>query len=74
MILASVGIGMIRSLGAGAPRAHDPEDAVAPSPDVRIVYRCSNCGTEVLLLRKGADAPLRHCGEQMTMREEIART
>lgn len=69
--LAAFALGMLRSLSGRRPHAHDPMGA-AP-PDVRIVFRCATCGTELLVLRQGSDAPPRHCGESMTMREEIPR-
>jgi hypothetical protein len=72
--LATIGIGMLRSLVGRTPHAHDPEDAVTQPADVRIVFRCENCGTELLLLRRGSETAPRHCGEGMTLREEIARS
>jgi hypothetical protein len=72
LALGSIGFGMLRSLVGRTP--HQPlEQIEVPSPDVRISYLCDNCKTELLLLRKGSDAPPRHCGEAMTKREEIAR-
>jgi DNA-directed RNA polymerase subunit RPC12/RpoP len=38
-----------------------------------VIYRCENCGTELLLLVKGTEAAPRHCGEHMARREEIRR-
>lgn len=72
-VLAAFALGMLRSLSGRAPHAHQPEDAVAPPADVRIIYRCGTCGTELLVLRRGSDAAPRHCGESMTLREEIPR-
>ena len=72
-VLSSVGIGMLRSL-RGGPRSVPLPEVVAPPPDVRVTFWCETCGTEVLLLRKGSEAPPRHCGEGMTRREEIAHT
>jgi predicted RNA-binding Zn-ribbon protein involved in translation (DUF1610 family) len=69
---SAVGIGMLRSLGARRSRAGD-QPATLPPPDVHISYWCEACGTEVLLMREGSDAPPRHCGEPMIRREEIAR-
>lgn len=72
-VLAAFGLGMLRSLGGRTPHAHDPESAEAPPENVRIVFRCGTCGTELLVLRRGSDAAPRHCGEAMTLREEITR-
>ncbi|HEX8001501.1 MAG TPA: hypothetical protein VF519_02270 [Mycobacteriales bacterium] len=30
------------------------------------VYACQECGTQLVLLRRGSDKPPRHCGEAMT--------
>lgn len=68
----AIGIGMMRSLRS-APRSVPLPEVEPASPDVRVTYWCATCGTEVLLLRKGSEAPPRHCGEPMTRREEIAR-
>lgn len=70
--LSSVGIGMLRSLGARGPHTSPPPPTLPP-PDVRITFWCETCGTEFLLLRKGSDAPPRHCGEPMKRRDEVAR-
>jgi hypothetical protein len=70
--LASVGLAMMRSLVGRTP--HKPMDApVAPPPDVRVVFWCENCGTELLLVRRGSEAAPRHCGESMNTREEVGR-
>jgi hypothetical protein len=70
LALGAVGIGMLRSLVGRTP--HQPlAEIEAPPPDVRITYWCENCGTEVLLLRKGSELAPRHCGESMTRREEV---
>lgn len=47
---------------------------VGPAPvgdDERTLYRCGECGTEVLLVIRGAGTPLRHCGTRMHERTEI---
>lgn len=73
LVLFSIGIGMLRSLGARRP--HEPAGPPEPPPPgVRVTFWCENCGTEVLLLRQGTESPPRHCGEQMLRREEVARS
>lgn len=68
----AVGLATLR--GLARPRAKAAFEVVeAPPPGVRILYWCENCGTELLLLRKGSEAPPRHCGEPMIRREEILR-
>ena len=69
MIIIRLGIGLLRGFVRPAPAPPPPGELRS----VRIMFRCSICGTEVLLLRKGSEAPPRHCGEAMIMREEIAR-
>jgi hypothetical protein len=72
--IAWVGWGMFRSLLRRTPRNVPlPEPETTPA-DVRITYRCEECGTELLLLRKGSESPPRHCGEAMLRREEIERS
>jgi len=72
-VLVSIGLGMLLSLVRRTPRNVPLPDAEPPPADVRITYYCEECGTEVLLLRKGSEAAPRHCGEAMIRREEIAR-
>ncbi len=33
-----------------------------------LVYACETCGEQVVLLRRGSDAPPRHCSEKMVLR------
>lgn len=73
LVILLVGFATLRGLAGprgGAPPAE--EDAAVPE-GMRILWWCENCGAEVLVLRRGADTPLRHCGEAMVRREEIAR-
>ena len=34
-----------------------------------LVYACETCGEQVVLLRRGTDAPPRHCSETMVLRQ-----
>jgi hypothetical protein len=43
-----------------------PED-VAESGTL-LVFACETCGEQLVLLRKGTDAPPRHCAEKMVLR------
>jgi hypothetical protein len=72
-LLASIGIGMLLSLVRRTPTNVPLPEAEAPPAGLRVTYWCEECGTELLLVRKGSEAPPRHCGEAMTRREEIAR-
>ncbi|MGZ4138270.1 MAG: hypothetical protein ACXVQ6_00215 [Actinomycetota bacterium] len=72
-VLAWVGWGMLRSLTRRTPQNVPLPEPELPPRNVRITFWCAECGTEVLLLRKGSESPPRHCGEAMARREEIAR-
>lgn len=71
-LIAFIGTGMLRSLWH-APRSVPLPEALPTPVNTRILFWCSTCGTEVLLLRRGSDAPPRHCGEGMDRREEVPR-
>lgn len=36
--------------------------------DTLLVYACETCGEQLVLLRRGTDAPPRHCSETMVLR------
>jgi len=46
--------------------------AVEDGPE-RTVFRCEECGTEVLLLHRGTSRAPSHCGQRMTARTELLR-
>jgi hypothetical protein len=66
-----LGIASFGSLRAGA--AHIPDGPPEPVDTAaeRVVYWCDGCGTELLLLVRGAAVAPRHCGERMTERREV---
>ena len=74
LAIAWIGWGMFRSLLRRTPRNVPLPEPEVPPADVRITYRCEECGTELLLLRKGSESPPRHCGEAMLRREEVERS
>jgi hypothetical protein len=43
-----------------------PEDVVETG--TLLVFACEVCGEQLVLLRKGTDAPPRHCAEKMVLR------
>jgi hypothetical protein len=57
------GLASMRPLQVGA-KSYEPVDVVEESGVP--VYSCKECGTQVVLLRRGTDKPPRHCGEPMT--------
>ncbi|MGH2830742.1 MAG: hypothetical protein ACRDJM_09690 [Actinomycetota bacterium] len=73
LVIFAVGFGSVRGLtrprgGAGAASLPEPQPA---DPRVRVVWWCETCGAELLVLRRGTEAPFKHCGEPMTRREEV---
>ena len=70
--LASVGLAMLRSLRTAPPGNVPLPEPELPPPNVRVTYWCQECGTELLLVRKGSESAPRHCAEPMTKREEVA--
>jgi DNA-directed RNA polymerase subunit RPC12/RpoP len=50
----------------------DGVPAVQDGPE-RTVFRCAECGTEVLLLYRGTPKAPSHCGQRMIARTEIVR-
>lgn len=43
-----------------------PQDV--DEPGTILVFACEVCGEQLVLLRKGTDAPPRHCSEKMVLR------
>ncbi|HWL37001.1 MAG TPA: hypothetical protein VNQ77_12495 [Frankiaceae bacterium] len=57
------GLASMRPLQLGT-KTYDPVDVVEDSGVP--VYSCKECGTQLVLLRRGSDKAPRHCGEAMT--------
>lgn len=73
VFIYSVGVASLGSLKRGASYIPDgPPEPVDPAEE-RITYFCAGCGAEALLLVRGSSTPLRHCGEKMHERTEVAR-
>jgi DNA-directed RNA polymerase subunit RPC12/RpoP len=64
----------IASLRVLVHDAHD-DDGVPPVQEgpERTVFRCAECGTEVLLLYRATPKAPSHCGQRMVARTEIVR-
>lgn len=56
------GLASMRPLHVGA-KTYEPVDVM--EPDGVPVYSCKECGTQLVLLRRGSDKRPRHCGEAM---------
>jgi hypothetical protein len=56
------GLASMRPLTVGA-KAYEPVDVVEESGVP--VYACRECGSQLVLLRRGSDKPPKHCGEPM---------
>lgn len=67
-----VGIAMLRGMAAGVDDDPGPPEPVLAEPE-RTLYWCEHCGSELLLVVRGTDAPPRHCGERMHERVEVVR-
>jgi DNA-directed RNA polymerase subunit RPC12/RpoP len=74
LLIAGVGFSTLRGLARPGPAAPSPSEAKPMLHVARVTYYCENCGTELLLLRQGSEAPPRHCGEKMIKREEVRST
>lgn len=74
VFIYSLGVASLGSLRRGASHIPDgPPEPVDQSQE-RVTYVCGGCGAEALLLVRGSAMPLRHCGEKMHERREVART
>jgi hypothetical protein len=61
-VVVQWGLASMRPLQVGA-KTYQPVDVVEESGVP--VYSCQECGTQLVLLRRGSDKPPRHCGEAM---------
>ena len=57
------GFASMRPLQANT-KTYEPVDVL--EPEGVPVYSCKECGTQLVLLRRGSDRAPRHCGEAMT--------
>ncbi|HYT26413.1 MAG TPA: hypothetical protein VEP73_08045 [Actinomycetota bacterium] len=65
LVLAS-GRAVFRGYSVTKGPVGPPED-VAETGNL-LVFACETCGEQLVLLRKGTDAPPRHCAEKMVLR------
>jgi DNA-directed RNA polymerase subunit RPC12/RpoP len=68
------GMALLSSLRADAGTVTTPAPEPVADTEERTVYRCEECGTELLLLVRGEESPPRHCGERMRGRTEVPRS
>jgi hypothetical protein len=73
--LIAVGIGVFvlatgRAVFRGYARTKGPTGPPTDvdEPDTLLVFACETCGEQLILLRKGTDAPPRHCADPMVLR------
>jgi hypothetical protein len=74
-IVVALGMGLFvaatgRAVFRGYSRTRGP---TGPPQDVDesdglLVFACETCGEQLILLRKGTDAPPRHCADPMVLR------
>ena len=72
-VVYRVGTTMLRNMATDARALAPVEPQPVDPAGERTLYRCEQCGAEVLLLVRGTAAPPRHCGETMRERVEIPR-
>ena len=74
-IVVALGIGLfIAATGRAVFRGYNKtKGPTGPPQDVDetgglLVFACETCGEQLILLRKGTDAPPRHCADPMVLR------
>ena len=66
--------GLVLATGRAVFRGYNTtKGPTGPPVDVEedgtlLVFACETCGEQLVLLRKGTDAPPRHCAEKMVLR------
>jgi hypothetical protein len=74
VVVAALIGGLILASGRAVFRGYSTtKGPTGPPTDVDeegtlLVFACETCGEQLVLLRKGTDAPPRHCAEQMVLR------
>jgi hypothetical protein len=74
VVLAFLLGGLILATGRAVFRGYSvTKGPTGPPVDVEeegslLVFACETCGEQLVLLRKGTDAPPRHCAEKMVLR------
>lgn len=66
-----VGLASFRSLAAADDHIPDGPPRPVDTEQERIIYSCTGCGAELLLVMRGSNAAPRHCGERMQERHEV---
>jgi hypothetical protein len=74
VVVALLRGGLILATGRAVFRGYSTtKGPTGPPVDVEeegtlLVFACETCGEQLVLLRKGTDAPPRHCAEKMVLR------
>jgi hypothetical protein len=74
VVVAALIGGLILASGRAVFRGYSTtKGPTGPPTDVDeegtlLVFACETCGEQLVLLRKGTDAPPRHCAEKMVLR------
>lgn len=74
LLIYSVGVAMLGSIKRGGSHIPDGPPAPVDPTAERVIYLCTGCGAELLLLVRGSHTPPRHCGERMHERVEVPAT
>jgi hypothetical protein len=65
-LILATGRAVFRSYSTTKGPTGPPVDVVEEG--TLLVFACETCGEQLVLLRKGTDAPPRHCAEKMVLR------
>lgn len=66
LLVMAVGLAVFRSYSSTKGPVGPPEDV--EESGTLLVFACGTCGEQLILLRKGTDAPPRHCADAMVLR------
>jgi hypothetical protein len=66
LLVLATGLAVFRSYSSTKGPTGPPQDV--DEAGTLLVYACETCGEQLVLLRKGTDAPPRHCADPMVLR------
>jgi hypothetical protein len=66
LLVLATGLAVFRSYSRTKGPTGPPQDV--DEAGTLLVYACETCGEQLVLLRKGTDAPPRHCADPMVLR------
>ena len=66
LLVLATGLAVFRGYRRTRGPTGPPSDV--DEPGTLLVFACETCGEQLILLRKGTDAPPRHCADPMVLR------